>query len=462
MIRTIKQRIYVIGMLPLALLAVAAVIVNGALRIQETNETLRNAERMTAALLHAPAVDALAVGNITNFEKAVQDVIKSSPWLACVILRDATQTVLVQTGECSGAARRVSFSPVAVPPDALSDFPQTGRPVQIGSLGIVVEDDGVQRDRRQALIQLAASLILIGGVAWLIGRILKVRLIVPLQRIGWALGRLSARDYTARVPEVGHDEVTQLASAVNHTIQTTEAYTRELEYRRTDADRALQDADEANLLRGGLVRSLTDDFEGPINQIHSDLTAIAMANQDPKLRDWIKDVIAKLQDARSDFTDIIEIATSAQDPRRSAARRMTAWLDDFRTELQRLSDLDKKPIHFNVTAPGESKEVDLVGDAVVDIDGIRLKKAIVLLVRAMARYSLSNGIYLTLEMIRLSREQLHLAIHIKAFYDLRDNRISMSAEGETVQDGVLSMKLLGLSERESKWPIILWYANAFS
>lgn len=447
MIRTIKQRIYVIGILPLALLAVAAVIVNGVVRIQETSDTLRNAQRVTAALLHAPAVDALVVGNISSFEKAVQDVVKSSPWLACVTLRDATPAVVFQIGECSRVAEHASYSPVTVASDALSDFPRTGQPSEIGSLGIVVEDDGVQRDRRQVLIQLAASLILIGGVVWLVGRILKVRLIEPLQRIGWALGRLRARDYAARVPAVGNDEVTQLASAVNSTIQESEAYTRELEFRRKDADRALQDADEANLLRDGLVRSLTEDLEGPINHMHSELTAIAIANQDPKLRDRIKGVIATLQNAQSDFADIIEVATSVQDPRRSAARHLTALLDDIRSEFKRISELDRKPIHFGVTAPDEPSEV---GDAVLDIDGIRLRKAIVLLVRAMARYSLSNGIYVTLEVIRLSGGQLHLAIHIKAFYDPRENLAALSAAGEVLRDGASSMKPPGLTERESK------------
>lgn len=449
MIRTIKQRIYVIGILPLALLAVAAVIVNGVVRIQETSDTLRNAQRVTAALLHAPAVDALVVGNISGFEKAVQDVVKSSPWLACVTLRDATPAVVVQIGECSRVAEHASYSPVTVASDALSDFPRTGQLSEIGSLGIVVEDDGVQRDRRQVLIQLAASLILIGGVVWLVGRILKVRLIEPLQRIGWALGRLRARDYTARVPTFGNDEVTLLASAVNSTIQESEAYTRELEFRRKDADRALQDADEANLLRDGLIRSLTEDLERPINHMHSELTAIAIANQDPKLRDRIKGVIATLQNAQSDFADIIEVATSAQDPRRSAARHLTALLDDIRSEFKRISELDPRPIHFGVTAPGEPNEA-FVGDAVLDIDGIRLRKVIVLLVRAMARYSLSNGIYVTLEVIRLSGGQLHLAIHIKAFYDPRENLAAASAAGEVLRDGPSSMKPPGLTERESK------------
>jgi HAMP domain-containing protein len=187
----------------------------------------------------------------------------------------------------------------------------------------------------------------------LIGKILKVRLIEPLQRVGSALTKLSDRDYTARVPVDGNDEVTQLARAINSTIQTTEAYTRELEFRRKDADRALQDADEANLLRDGLIRSLTDDFEGPLNHMHAELTAIAMANQDLKLRDRIKSVIALLQDAQSDFADLMEIATSAQDPRKSAAQNLAALLDDVRVELQRLSELEKKPIHFGVSLPGE-------------------------------------------------------------------------------------------------------------
>ncbi len=449
MIRTIKQQIYVVGILPLALLAVVAVIANGAMRIQETNETLRNAQKVTAALLHAPATDALVVGNISIFEKASTDVIKSSPWLACVTLRDAARVILVQAGDCSRASERAIYSPVTVLRDEFSDFPQGGQRFDVGSLGILVEDAGVQQEQQQVVVQLAASLILIAVVVGLIGKILKVRLIEPLQRVGSALAKLSDRDYTARVPILGNDEVTQLARAVNSTVQTTETYTRELEYRRKDADRALQDADEANLLRDGLIRSLTDDFEGPINHIHAELTALAMENRDLKLRDRIKSVIAVLQDAQSDFADLIEIATSAQDPRKPTVQNLAALLDDMRDELQRLAGLEGKPIHFGVSLPGEQGG-GFRRDAMLEIDGIRLKKAIIFLVRAMARYSLSNGVFVNLELFKLAEDHLHLAVQIRAFYDPGENLLSAQAETDTLRHDASSLKRLGLTGRESK------------
>lgn len=448
MIRTIKQRVYVVGMLPLAVLAVVAVIANGAMRITEANETLGNAQRVTTALLHTPAVDALVVGNIGSFEKTANDVVRSSRWLACVILRDGADKVVVQSGECIDA-EQATYSPVTVVRDGLSDFPQSAQRSAVGSLGILVEDDGIRRERRQVLVQLAASLVLIVAVVALIGKILKVRLIEPLQRVGAALTGLSERDYAVRVPVVGNDEVTQLARAVNNTVQTTEAYTRELELRRKDADRALQDADEANLLRDGLLKSLTDDFEGPINHMHSELTAIAMANQDPRLRERIKGVITILQDAQSDFADLMEIATSAQDPRKPASQNLAALLEDVRGDLQRLSEIEKKPIHFAMSLPGE-RSVSFDPNVMLDIDGIRLKKAIGFLARAMARFSLENGVFVNFELFKLSEGHLHLSVQVRAFYDPGESLLAVQGESEPLRDDLASLKRLGLTDREAK------------
>lgn len=450
MIRTIKQRIYVVGLLPLAILAMAAVVVNGVLRIQETNATLLNAKRVTAALLHAPAVDAIVVGNISNFEKAAHDVLQASPWLACVTLRDGVSAVVAQAGECAEAEQRGSYSPVVISRDEFSDFPQSSKASQIGSLGIVVQKDTAVRERRQVVVQLASSLVLIVAVVWLIGRILRNRLIEPLRRIGLALIALSRRDYSVRVPAAGHDELTSLAEAVNHTVRTTEEYTRELELRRDDADRALHDADEATLLRDGLIRSLTEDFEGPINQMHEELTAIAIANQDPALRDRIKNVIGMLQDAQINFSDLVAVVASAQGLRRSAARQISTLLDDIRGEFDRLSQVDGKPIHFNVTAPGEPTG-SMSGELMLDIDGVRLKKALVLIVSAMAKHCRDSGVYANIDLIKLTDNQFHFAVCLKVFLGQQLASVGGAmTHGDASSSERSSMKLLGLSDREAR------------
>jgi hypothetical protein len=86
MIRTIQQRIYVVGMLPLALLAVTLAALNGIVRINEANRQLRDAQTVTVQLLYGSAVDALVIGNSLAFEQMVHGVVKSSPAVACIAL----------------------------------------------------------------------------------------------------------------------------------------------------------------------------------------------------------------------------------------------------------------------------------------------------------------------------------------------------------------------------------------
>jgi hypothetical protein len=64
MIRTIKQRIYVLGLLPLAALAVALVVFNGLYQIDEANRELRSSQEVTANLLSSAAAEALTVGRL--------------------------------------------------------------------------------------------------------------------------------------------------------------------------------------------------------------------------------------------------------------------------------------------------------------------------------------------------------------------------------------------------------------
>ena len=147
----------------------------------------------------------------------------------------------------------------------------------------------------------------------------------------------------------GDDELARLAVEVNRTIRTVATYTRELERHRSDADRTLQDADEANLAREALIRTLTEELEEPLNRLHSQLTAIAIANQDAALKTQIRQVLGLLQEAQTNFSDLIELASSVP----VARRGMTAIADvlaDIRGEIRPLSRAKESvPINFAVT-----------------------------------------------------------------------------------------------------------------
>src|SRR5579864_5095470 len=98
MIATIKQRLYVFGLLPLGALAVGLVLFNGWSRIDDANRELTTAREVTAELLQGPALDTLVIGNALSFEQAVKGVMRTSAILKCVTLRDTTQRVVSQAG----------------------------------------------------------------------------------------------------------------------------------------------------------------------------------------------------------------------------------------------------------------------------------------------------------------------------------------------------------------------------
>lgn len=419
MIRTIKQRIYVVGLLPLAALAVALVVFNGITRIREANQALLNAQRVTAALLQSPATDALVVGNRLSFEETARKVIRTSPLLVCVSLRDSDHRTVAQIGDCRSLPLPDDYFPIRVPNGSLSDFnEEQSADATYGELGIVMNDDSVARKRKEVIIQFILSLSLIVGVLLFIGWLLRARLIEPIGRIGSAMHALSEQDYNARVPAEGNDELTRLAEATNRTITTIAAYTRELERRRSDADRALFDADEANLARIGLVSSLTEDLEGPLVQLHSELTTAAMANQDPALRNHIKEAIRLVQAAQADLADLLEIAAAAQASRPPLPRDLDDMLSDVERELQSLSQAESPSVNFVISQMpfAHARRGEPTG-ALVEIDAVRFTKALTHLIRAMGRQSKPPGIYINAELLELPANQLDISVHVKAFYD---------------------------------------------
>ena len=450
MITTIKQRIYLFGLLPLGALAVGLVLVNGFSRINDANRELTTSREVTAALLQSPALDALVVGDTFHFDLNVKAVMATSPALRCVLLRDTMRQLVTRTGHCENATSEVEYFPVREPVKGLSDYEERTRTGRVmGELGLVMNDPNIVHKRKGILVQLGSSLILIAVVLMFTGRLLRTRLIAPIGRIGGAMQAVSQRDYTVRVPIEGSDELTRLAEAVNNTIATVAEYTRELERRRNEADQALQDADAANLTRDGMVRSLTEDLAEPMSSMHSQLTAIAMANSDPELKERIKSVMALLMDAQSDFADLIEIATHMERTRTAPWVKATELWADIERDIRRLSETEAVPIDFVVTQTASTK--DAANIPTLNLDGVRLKKAVLYLVRALGRRRRKNsGVHVNAEIIQFSPEHLHVSVHIVAFCEEGPQSSPTPWMKGIGPAGNEVLTAVGLTDRESK------------
>jgi hypothetical protein len=426
MIRTIQQRIYVVGMLPLALLAMTLVALNGIVRIDEASRQLRDAQSVTVELLRGSATDALVIGNALDFGQIVHGVVKTSPTVACIALTNVDQQTVAAAGRCDRAPLREDLIAVSAPTTGLSDLAEPASDVVVGELRVSMDQGSVLRKRNQVIVQFALSLLLTGVVLVVVGRLLRSRLIEPVRRIDEAMTSLGRRDYTARVRVEGDDDLARLARAINETIETISSYTRELEDRRSTADRALHDADEANLARDGLVRSLTDDLEGPMNLMHSELTAIAMTNQDPSLKEPVKAVMALLQEAQANFDDLIEVATSLQRSRGLPMRDLNEFVADLRRDIAMLESAQLPPVKLLFAELPETPERR--SGVSLDLDAVRIRKALIYLIRAMARRSKPSGVQVTMGLSRAAADELHLSIHLKASYE----RLASSSSREVL------------------------------
>jgi signal transduction histidine kinase len=457
MIRTIKQRIYVLGLLPLAALAVVLIVFNGLYQVDEANRELRNSQQVTANLLSSAAAEALTVGNTLTFEQLVDAAVKTSPNLLCIRLRDAAHQLVSEIGECGQTPARFAYFPIQAPLGGLSDFNDSdARRALVGDLGVLVSDQRVTDKRRQVILQLVLSILLIAGVLALVGRLLRARLIEPIQHIDGAMHALSERNYESNLHVDGDDELARLATEVNRTIRTVATYTRELERHRSDADRALQDADEANLARETLVRTLTEELEEPLNRLHSQLTAIAIANHDAALKGQIRHVLGLLQDAQTNFSDLIELAGSAPIVRRVPMRDLADVVADLRDEIRLLSQTESVAINFVVSLTGLPTAQELQPTGIyVDLDGVRLRRALAYLVRAMAGRCKEPGVHVNLEVIRRSSEQLNVSVHVRGFYEPL-SEVKARLIGGPGQYAAAPPSLLGLTERETRIVIFLF------
>jgi CheY-like chemotaxis protein len=242
----------------------------------------------------------------------------------------------------------------------------------------------------------------------------------------------------------GKDELADLGRSINETIGKIAAYTRELERRRSEADRALQEADDTALARDALVRSLTEDLDGPLVLMHAELTSAALSNTDPSLKARIKEALALLQDARANFTDLMEIATS-QRLQPKPHDDLGEVLSDLERDVRLFSQSVKMPVNFTVT---QHPPNDGTSKLLVDIDGVRLRKALVYVTRALARNCDRQGIYIDCQLIVTSANQLHVAFTLRAFYDPA-RELSILDESADLS-GRVPPAMLGWSDREKR------------
>jgi len=413
MIRTIRQRIYGLALLPLALLAVTLLVLNGFTRVEDAHNELRNGQHMAVELLQARAVEALVVGNVLAFDDVTRDLLRNSSSIACIALEDLEQRAVSSHGRCGSVLSSDRF-PVRTLGKGLSDF-DTMSAATIGHLAISMNEAPLRLKRQQIVVQLASSLLLIALVLGITQRLLRRRLVEPIEQIHVGMNALREGAYHTRIPVYGDDELARLGSSINTTIERIAAYARELERRRDEASRALQEADDEGLARDALVGWLTEDLEGPLHAMHAELTAVAVANNDPSLKLGIRRALALLQDARESLTELMQVAAMHR-LRPVAPGYLTDWWLDLQQDIRQYIDADGAHVALTV-AGNEAGGGFPMSELFIDLDSVRLRKALLYLIQVMGRHCLDRTLQVNAQFVLVADDQLHMVFTLKAVYE---------------------------------------------
>lgn len=413
MIRTIRQRIYGLALLPLALLAMTLLVLNGFARVEQARSELRSGQRMIVELLQARAVEALVVGNVLAFDEVTDELLRNTSSIACVVLKDIDERVVSRHGECDAAVSSADWFAVRTLGEGLSDF-EVEAEATLGHIAISMNDAPVQEKRQQMGIQLTISLLLIALVLGIMQRILRSRLIEPIEQIHRGMDALREGAYHTRIPVRGDDELSRLSHSINGTIERISAYTRELERRRDDANRALEEADDEGLARDALVHWLTEDLEGPLHAMQGELTAVAVGNNDPSLKAGIRRALALLQDARSSLTELMQVAAAHRLRAAPPSSLTDLWLD-LQQDIRQYTESSEARIAL--TMAGQDVGGDcLTSELSLEIDSVRLRKALLHLIQSMERHCLDHTLQANAQFVPVAEDQLHVVFTLKASY----------------------------------------------
>ncbi len=316
-------------------------------------------------------------------------------------------------GMCGLAVSSADRFAVRALGEGLSDFDATAV-ATIGQISISMNEAPVRHKRQQIVLQLTISLLLIALVFGITQRLLRRRFVEPIEQIHLGMNALGEGAYHTRIPVRGDDELARLGHSINATIERIAAYTRELERRRDEASRALQEADDEGLARDALVDWLAEDLEGPLHAMQGELTAVAVANNDPSLKTGIRRALALLQDARASLTELMEVAATHRLRPAPPTYLTDLWLD-LQQDIRQY--IDANDAHVALTVAGQEVGGGCpMSELFVDIDSVRLRKALLHLIQVMGRHCLDRTLQVNAQFVPVAEDQLHVVFTLKALY----------------------------------------------
>ena len=124
---------------------------------------------------------------------------------------------------------------------------------------------------------------------------------------------------------------------------------------------------------------------------------------------------------------------------------------DIKRDIQRLSETEAISVNFVVTQMASAKgAADAPTGLLLNIDGVRFKRALLYIVRALGRRCKDSGVHVNAELIRFAPERLHVSVHVVAFCET-GSRSSATLWTKGFRPGGNDLvAMVGLTDRESK------------
>jgi len=226
---SIRRRILVLALLPLASMALILGSYFIANRQVELRDSLRSQARVQAAYLASAATVAVFAGDVATLANLSATALRE-PGIKSLVFFDVDGNVLYADGAAVAASGRISLRLDADRADSLTvpiNFPappgdDIGGPAArdaeadvLGWLQLELDDSAEVARQRELMLTSLAITVLGVLVAGLIGLRMAQRVITPMQEVVSTLQLLEAGDRRARAGLTGNDELGRLAQAVN-------------------------------------------------------------------------------------------------------------------------------------------------------------------------------------------------------------------------------------------------------
>ncbi|MGP0174715.1 response regulator [Pseudomonas sp. NCHU5208] len=137
----------------------------------------------------------------------------------------------------------------------------------LGRVVVAMSNDTFNTRQQEILLKAAVLSLLALLLTFLLARRLARRLAQPISAMGQALERIQGGDYSQPLPEVGNDELTDLARHINNLASTLDRSGREQRQAIEALVQAREESEQANRAKSDFLAMMSHELRTPMNGV---------------------------------------------------------------------------------------------------------------------------------------------------------------------------------------------------